>query len=439
MYIKVEREVEGVPEEIEYTSITALSFAPAADLAGASIPINEFQVDIHTEDNVEIGGYAELYDDNDTLWARYWVIYAEHIDATTLRIRAQSNIALLERVKLPAKYYNGAAVDDVLDETIVSNSGAVGIVVALPYTLDSSFDNETVTGFCPEQTARERLMWVCFTIGAYVKTHFNQEIEILPIDDTETLVPKANTYWKPSVTYNDWVTAVKAKTYSFTQGTPETTDTYVKDANGTVYIVQESEISLSNPLAPSAAPENVIEIEGVYLVNEDNVSGLLTHLSAWYFKRTVVDADIINNADYLPGDRVILAVDDATLYGGYINSADYTFGLQSKSKIHLTAAENVEAANLTIIYFYEDTQLDKKMYLLPIGYEYEIQNPYIDITMNSHRYIFRPLNESATGTIVDGENEDEEECAVALDWKDRILEIISVDGAELDDGVVEIE
>lgn len=428
MYVKAEKVVVGGDSELtEYTEIANLSFAPAADLAGASIPINEIEVDIHTEDVVEIGGYAYLYDDNDVLWASYWIVYAEHIDVNTLRLRAQSDVALLDRVKLPAVYYDEADLNDVLDETIVANSGAVGIVAPMDYTLDDSFDGETVTGFCPEQTARERLMWICFTIGAFVKSWFNEHLEILPIDDTQTLIPMSDTYWRPSVTFNDWVTAVRAKVYSFTEGTPQTTDKYVKDDNGTVYIVQETDFTLQNLLAPRAAPENIVTIEGVYLINDNNVSGILTHLSQWYFKRTEVDADVINNGSYLPGDRVAVCVDDANMYGGYINSADFTFGLQAKAKIHMTAAEDVESANLTILYMYEETQLDKKTYLLPVGYAYVIQNPYIDSTMNEHRYIFRPEDENATGTIIDGENEDTEEYAVALDLYEGILDVISVD------------
>ena len=180
----------------------------------------------------------------------------------------------------------------------------------------------------------------------------------------------SDTYWRPSVTFNDWVTAVRAKVYGFTPGTPQTTDRYVKDDSGTVYIVQETEFTLQNLLAPRAAPENIVTIEGVYLINDDNVSGILTHLSQWYFKRTVVDAEIIDNGGHMPGDRVALCVDDVNMYGGYINSADFTFGLQAKAKIHMTAAEDVESANLTILYMYEETQLDKKTYLLPVGYAY---------------------------------------------------------------------
>lgn len=430
MYIKVYEPQGGiVPQEGKiYTNIVGLSFDPSTDLAGASLPVNEFEVSVHTEDTVSTGTNVELYDDNDVLWASYWVIYAEHHDMHTLTIRCQSNIAMLECITLPAVYYSAESVSDVLDNTIVWDSGSAGTVVTMAYMLDNSFAGETITGFCPEQTARERLLWVCFTLGAYVKTYFNNQIEILPIDNSETMVPMADTYWKPTITFNDWVTAIKCKAYSFTAGTPQTTDTYVKDANGTYYIVTETELSLANPSVPEGAPENVINIDGVYLVNQSNVSGILTHLSQWYFKRMEVDLDAIDNGAYIPGDKVVCCVDESTVVSGYINSASFTFGLQSKATIHLTAAEDRESGNLTIIYKYETTQLDKRIYLFPVGYAYTITNPYIDLTMNGHRYIFRPLNVSATGTIAAGDNTDTEDCAVALDLDENgVLELISVD------------
>ena len=160
MYIKAYT-YDGLPHLIgTYTEITNPSFAPSADIAGASIPINEFQIDIHTADTIAIGAMAELYDDLDNLWAQYWIVYAEHIDQRTLRLRAQSEIGILDRISLPATYYNGASVTSVLDDAIVWST--LGSVIPMGYSLDSSFSGETITGFCPQQTARERLLWVAY-------------------------------------------------------------------------------------------------------------------------------------------------------------------------------------------------------------------------------------------------------------------------------------
>jgi len=425
MYIKAYT-YDGFPHLIgTYTEITGLSYAPSADLAGASIPINEFQVDIHTDDTIAIGGYAELYDDLDNLWAQYWIVYAEHIDQQTLRLRAQSEIGILDRISLPATYYSGESITSVLDDVIVWST--LGSVVPMGYSLDSSFSSETITGFCPNQTARERLLWITFTIGAYVKTFFNQTIEILPIDNTETTIPIGDTYWKPTIIYNEWVTAIRGHAYSFTLGTPQTTDTYVQDDIGNTYIVTETTFTIQNQNVPAAAPENIVDISGLYLLNEDNVSDVMTRLTAWYFNRTELDFDAINNGAYIPGDKVVVYTDDENMVTGYVTRATFAFGLQAKATMHLTGVEDVEAGNLTILYKWDGKQIGKKMYAFPVGYAYSITNPYIDKSMNKHRYIFRPLNENATGTIVAGRNTNTQNCDVALDLYEKVLHVISVD------------
>lgn len=439
MYIKVYEVPSGLPVLIgTYTEVTNLSYAPSADLAGASIPINEFQIDIHTDDTIAIGTYAELYDDLDNLWAQYWIVYAEHIDLTTLRVRAQSEIGILDKITLSAEYYEDASVTSVLNDTILWST--IGSVVPMSYSLDSSFSNETITGFFPRQTARERLMWIAFTIGGYVKTFFNQTIEILPVDNTVTAIPMGDTYWKPSITYNAWVTAIRGYAYTFTLGTPSTTDTYVTDWIGNTYIVTETVITIQNQNAPEAAPENVVEIKGLYILNPDNISSVLTRLAQWYFDRTEVDFDAINNGTYMPGDRVSVHTDDEKIVTGYITTATFAFGLQAKAKMHLTGVADIPAGRLKVVYKYNGTTIGKKVYSLPVGYTYSITNPYIDKTMNKHRYIFRPLAESITGTMTAGTTTVTQNYAVALDLYKNELHIISVDGitTEQDETTLEI-
>lgn len=431
MYIKVYEYQAGFPVLLgTYTEIVNPSFDPSADLAGASLPINEFQADIHTTDTIEIGGMAELYDDMDNLWAQYWIVYAEHIDRRTLRLRAQSEIGILDRITLSATYYDGAGITSVLDDTIVWST--LGSTIPMSYSLDSSFSSETITGFCPQQTARERLLWVAFTIGAYVKTFFNRGIEILPVDDTETMIPMGDTYWKPTISYNEWVTAIRGYAYSFEIGTPSTTDEYVQDWIGNTYIVTKTPVTIQNQNAPEAAPENIVEIEGLYLLNDDNISDVLIRLSAWYFNRAEVDFEAINNGAYIPGDKVIVSIDAENMVSGYIDSATFAFGLQAKARMHLTGVADVEAGNLKILYVYDGKQIGKKAYMFPIGYSYSIKNPYIDLTMNQHRYIFRPLNENATGTIAGKNNTNTQNCDVALDLYKGILHVISVDDVSVE-------
>lgn len=410
-----------------YTRIANLSFIPETNVAGTALPVNEFVVDIHTDDTIRNGADVFLYDDMENLWAKYWIVSAEQVEQEEesgegiVRVRGQSKIILLERVTLPPVMYSGTALSTVLAAIFASlGSGE--------YTVDASFSSETITGFCPEQTARDRLLWVCFVIGAYVKTYFTDTVEILPIDDTEVMVPLDRTYWKPSATYGDYVTAVKAKVYSFTQGTPQTTDQWVTDGTN-YYIVTAQEVTLSNPDVPVTAAANTVSVEDCMLVNQSNADDVLSHLAKYYFDRVQVDLDVIDNAEYMPGQKLLVYSDEDTMVSGYAEKCSFTFGLQAKATIHLMASAEKESGALTIYYMYLTRQIGKKHYSFPVGYQYSVANPYIDIFMDWHRYVFRPLNEYATGTIASGENTNTQQCAVALDL-DRstgILHIISVD------------
>lgn len=407
-----------------YSDIKSLSFAPETDVTGDSVPINEFSVDIKTEDDITIGQYAYLYDDLDSLWAKYWIVYAEHIDKYTIRVHGQSILKLLERDILPAVMYSSEPIADILS-TIFETVGSGA------YQLDNSYTSLTINGFCPEQSAKTRLQWLCFVINAYTKSFFGDKVEIVPINtQSVALIPMNKTFWKPKITYKDYVTAVNVMGYSFTIGDPASTDKWVTDGTNT-YIVTEQNFRLANPDVPASAPVNEIYIDGIMLVNSSNVSGILSYLSTYYFKRQEVDISVINNADYLPGERVLFYTDEDSMGEGYINSCDFTFGLQAKSKMHITPVDIKDCAILTLLYKYGSMQIGNARYAFPIDYSYSVENPYIDVLLGYNRYIFRPNTDSATGTMVAAGVTDEEDYSVALDFQTlqsgRFLRILAVD------------
>ena len=424
-----------------YTKIKSLSFSPETDITGDTVPINNFEAVIVTRDvlnpNVTYGAWAYLYDDLDNLWARYWISYAEHEEIDTIRIIAHDQLAFLDQRKLPATMYDDG-ISVILGDIFGSMTYVVDESLAdVIYYEEGGVTQEViVSGFCPEQTARERLLWLCLVEGAYVQTYFCENITLRCLTDDTTFIPINKTFWKPSITYRDYVTAIKITYYSYTEGTPQTTDEWVTD--GTDYYIQTaSTFTLSNSYAPSGAPENVVEVDGITLINVDDVSNIALFLAKYYFNRTEVDMDVINNAEYKPGDKIVGYRDGLNLVSGYIQSADFTFGLQARSTLHVLGVTDVEGATLTILYIYEDEyneiQLDKQEFVLPVGYEYSITNPYIDQEMQNHRYVYIPQNEAAEGTVASGGTEDEELYDIALDmnYEDNVLSIYSVDELEL--------
>lgn len=400
-----------------YIALDNLHFNPQTDLTGDSIPINEFEVRLFTNDIIAYGQYAELRDDEDNLWARYWISYAERIgrdvDRGTyiVRLIAESTVAFLERVKIPAKMYNATAtavLNDIL--TLAGQPGAI----TLEASVQSEWDSTTITGFCPEQTARERFLWLLLCAGGYVKSFFETGIKIDKVDTaTSVIIPIEKTYWKPSISHRDYVTAIKVHAYTFTAGTPHNTDTYVTD--GTQYYIQsEQVITLSNNMIPAGVPENVVEIEGVTMVSPSSASTILQNLVAYYFNRMEVDLDCIDNGEYIPGDLVIAYTDEDQMVRGYIDQTDFAFGLQAKGRLHLTAAADVEGVLLILHYKWDDVSIARRGYFLPKDYEYSITTEYLDWTMMGHRYIFRPLTGIVSGTLTEN-TEVVIQCEVALD------------------------
>lgn len=420
---------------VEYTQIRNLSFAPETDITGGSIPVNQFFVEIKTDNTIPLGVNAYLYDDADVLWAKYWITDVGTPNAGWSRVTAQSIILLLDRFTMPAAVYDNEPVANVLD-SIFSTITAVYPSETI-YTLDAALSNAVVTGYCPEQKARDRLLWVVFCIGGYVKTYFNEYAEIVALDSTETLVPENKTFWKPEIDYSDYVTAVVVRAYTYTQGTPQTVDKWVQVGNN-YYIETYQDYTLTNPDIPITVTDNVVKIEKVTLVNQANVTAILAVLSQYYFKRVEMSADLLNDGEYLPGDKCIVSSGDM-LVSGFIKSATFTFGGKGKrSQVRLVQSDSVEADNLTIQYLYDGNILTQRKYLLPVGYVYSIVNPYLDITSGLVRRIYRPLNVSASGTMVDGGVIDTEDTEIAIEAQNQIVYVISVDSVTESGEVVKI-
>ena len=413
----------------EYHEIKNLSFAPEVDLIGASVPINEFSAEIVTStmDKIKVGHWCELYDDDDNKWASYWLTYAERVDAKTVKVIAKSPLCTLDYVNMPETVYENADASTV----IISCIEAGGEFGPGAISIDSSFTNATINGYCPPETARERLTAVLFAIGAYAKSCFSDTVDILPIDATETQIPIEDTYWKPTVTFKDWVTALKVTAYTFTRA--ESEQAWANDPNSLSFpypwVATTQEFTLQNPSVPSGTPENIVYIDGVYLINTSNVSSIMTIMSQRYFKRIELDADVINNGTYAPGDRVIVYADEETLYSGYIESAGFVFGLQARSAIKLTACESRAGAKLIVNYIWsgDGRRLGRHVYYLPVGYPYTIQTLYLDKNIEGHRYIFRPTTETISGTLTSAGATVTVSCEVALDLYKGVLHVISVD------------
>lgn len=407
-----------------YTVLTNLTFEPEVDVTGNTVPINEFSADIQTTDVIDMGQAAELRDDRDKLYAKYYITYAERVLPGRVHVIAQSPLCLLGNNMLPAVMYSGKTAQAALDETLNNLGSSLG---SDDWVLASSLRNVQLNGFCPEQTARDRLQWICYVLGAYVKQAFDSKLKILTLDRTVTQIPRGITYWRPTVNYLDYVTKIQTKRFAFDQREPVSGEDYVVDGNGTKYVVTSTYAALIIDGIPQGVQDNVLTVDDIMLINQDNVDSVLGRLAGQYFPRTEVEGAAIDNGDYIPGDYVRMFVDEETVMEGFVQRASFAFGKQAKATLQLVGASIVPMAALEIVYIWGEWKLGRAEYIFPVGYVFEVENPYIDKWINDHRYVFRPTLATTTGTMTSGGVDARIECEPALDLYDGVLHIINVD------------
>ena len=410
---------------IDYEKTTGLSFAPQVDLTGDSLPINELIIDVITTDDFKTGEVIELYDDMDQVWAHWYIKKAIHTADNVVRITARSLIDSLEYKQMEAVMFENSSAASAIDACFDGRTS--------DYQIDSSLSSAKLTGFAPEQTARERLAWILFALGAYVRDVFTTKAHICPVDETSIYIPTGRSFFRPTTDLNDWVTEIRITSYAFSRASSE--DEWEDSDSSYMFplpwIAEEQTISLLNPNAPEDATENVIELDGIYLVNSGNVSDIISRLAKYWFNRNEVTLDCVNNKQFSPGDKVVAYAADESILTGYIQQATFKFGLQARSTLKLIGVDNVAGTRLTVNYTYNNGRIGQAEYFFPVGYTYTITNPYIDRTYQDRRFIYRPENATISGTIVEGANVVEQACDIVLEYYDGTLSVYSVDEIEL--------
>ena len=306
---------------VTYYKVKNVSFEPEMDLSLNSIPVNEFMLDIVTDSTILADQYATLYDDRDNIWAKYWITSAEKTGENLISITAKSPLYFLDFWgNMPESININTTFENLLD------SIAMGIPVDFEYTIASSLKTKTIGNYFPEETPRERLHKACFTIGAYMRSFFSDKLQFIKLSSTITQIPLNKTFWQPVVERSDYVTAVSVKSYVYNSQGEKTS---------------ESDNVLQNSNAPARVMTNIVSVDGVSFVNSNNVSDILQRMGDYYFPNRTCELDVINNADYKPGQKVKFYINDTDMLVGYIQKCIFQFGLQARSTLLVVMIEDV--------------------------------------------------------------------------------------------------
>lgn len=476
-----------------YTEIRNLSFGAEADLYGEALPMNMLSLDVRTDDDISVGTIGTVYDDTGVSWFFGWVTYSEEADAAFRHIEISSPLKGLDEHTLPQRmilksenrtfgYLTWELLTENMHEWMING-------VAAP----TSINNKVIYGYFPEQSARERLLWYCTAVGVYARDYFPHDmvgLSFIPYNYNHdegdlfytnymqtnlAFVDQSRVFWKPSLTFMDYVTAVEVNYFAYELSTegisrldeyvdilkegldPETANPSNPE-NFDTYIQLTNTFRLDNPNVPPKIPENVVKLDSMTCINGDNVNQIAMRLAMYYFNRVEVSMDLVNNGDVLAGMILMAPIDDSRYAIGHVRSTDFSTGLQSRTSIVMTGVKikdfskdgegdddddfydpwdifNMKVGRLQIRYVWNGEVVEEGHRIeLPVGTPYTVDNNYVKVVWHAddHTWILRPETEKTSGVMQAGSNVIDVNMYEALEWLDGTLRVISVDSSSVD-------
>ena len=163
--------------EKEFDRIYDVKFSPSVSLITDTIPINSFTVRVisDTDPDFRNGLKVSLIGDG-VVYAKYYITKAKHIEENIWEVVAEDMIAKLENVTLKEEYIGNMEYDQYMERFIEQIDLATKGAWSPNILTADDFSEEHILGFLPEQTARERLQYVLFTIGAYIQTPYDLNV-----------------------------------------------------------------------------------------------------------------------------------------------------------------------------------------------------------------------------------------------------------------------
>ena len=394
-----------------YSDIKSLSFAPEYDPTLATLPICEFEVEIVTDDAPEDVKFKwmDLHEDmgyenatNDLLAGWYYSVEVEQIGRGVLRVRAQSLLGILDSRVLAAELFTSALIETFVERLFTDSPLNDGTMIFdeddPPVTVDSQIEPYVryVSGFCPQQTARERLQWLLQANmlrvvqygqlsedGLYITSSVDRnDAGFSGRHETKYISPE-NTYKKPKLkavgsTHN--FTAVRYGNFTYTETKGRDWGSSVIRQDWDMETQQWVDVLVYYRMYPLPVNDGTgdlgdpVTVSGNTLMSSGDTY-VFQAMAQTYFRGYEVEADILQikadgtNDSYIwPGDRVWFYTDMDTVCIGVVKSIDFTFGALAKSKLVIaTDAVPVAVAYVDMHYRYQGTFAVRHM-TFPVPY-----------------------------------------------------------------------
>ena len=287
------------------------------------LPIDVLTVEVLATSITLYNNWVELSVDG-ALWCVYWLTDLRKTGTNTYKIVAKSPIVLLDTAIVAATMFASDNAYTYLNSLLTTYLPLVSI--------DSSLSSVTLSGYAPQQTARERLQWVLLSLPTMyrARTSFIRGIIIEQNTYTGLSIPASHVYLAPTLTDEQVVTNFKTIYHSYTPIPSPSGYTDVVQVGTNYYAHTANPYSLSSSLPEASyATYNEYGISDNTIINPSNVGAVASVLSTWYFNYTSTwRGRYLWSAGKPVGTACILPVTTTTTVIGYLKSAKYIFGSQ---------------------------------------------------------------------------------------------------------------
>ncbi len=323
--------------------IESLSATQNADIMADIVPIDTAICRIRSETPL-VAEYMDV-DDNTGITGRplsplvapighYVVKQINNLGNNLYEVQGYSLVYRLDTPKVPAKYYNGVSLAVALKDVEGNANGSFGVT----YNVDTTLSGKTITGYCPEQTARERLQQLCWAVGGYVSCACSALINILAIPSTaQGTVPKSEIYAFPTVANEDEVARINLTVHTYTAGTSG--DDIVVDAGGNKYVHTTSTLTMANT-ALTGVSNREVSVDNATLVNSSNAQATLLRMASVYFNSGTWYGTTTPQG-YIPGQMVQAEDRNGQKRQGYISALTYSFGKGAATTMELKQSVSI--------------------------------------------------------------------------------------------------
>ena len=376
--------------------IKSLNIKLECDPTIATIPVCEFDAEVldteHNESDFRTA-QVKVRDDERTsggtlfeLTCNYHIVDTSAVSNNVYYFKAQSVLAKLDNYKLSQRYYGNTRGSAIIED-IFTECGWTG---EKPYSIQSSpqWLDQDFSGLLPEQTARERLLWVMqagccvveqwgsFQWGTQTKDRLfindAKEMSSWGYSDTWNIVCADEIFNKPVIKTVDSVNCIRYRTYdSWTDTTPYDPNDY----ENFQYLIRYDPAT-GQPIYSyyyAMKYDHVLGSVGgkeVQIYNNNLMNELIEDAYDWmlspYTKKYEVQLDVIDYkksqsdgapsriSSLLPNRFVKFALDKETFSIGVIKRVEYVIGALNRIRLTvLTTLEPVAARKCTIrcVYF----------------------------------------------------------------------------------------